>query len=139
MSALRHAQFETATPQPRRAPVGAFLTLVRQSAREARCKSYIDLFGACAALSTNTDIASHAACEVLVRCLSQALGHRPTLLAPHETTTSFDEDWLTALARAVKTGDEPSATFLLYSRVPKHAHRNLIFLLQSVLDGFDRI
>ncbi len=112
---------------------------LRDVARTNRCKAYIDLFGACAALSGNRDIALHAASEVLVRCLSQALGHRPVLYRVGEMALSFDEKWLVALARSLKTGDEASATFLLHSRVPKHAHRNLVFLLRRVAERFPRI
>lgn len=109
---------------------------LREVARINRCNAYIDLFGACAALSGNRDIALHAASEVLVRCLAQALGHRPVLYRVGEMAMSFDEKWLVALARSLKTGDAASATFLLHSRVPKHAHRNLVFLVRCVAERF---
>ncbi|WP_057793686.1 hypothetical protein [Roseovarius atlanticus] len=112
---------------------------LRHVARDARCKSYVDLFGACASLSVNRDIAMQAASDVLMRCLSQALGRRPILFRAGEPETSFDEDWLLALARSLQTGDTASCTFLLHSRVPKHAHRNLVFLLGNVADNFPRI
>ena len=112
---------------------------LRTVARINRCKGYIDLFGACAALSGNRDIALHAASEVLVRCLSQALGRRPVLYRVGEPETSFDEKWLIALARSLNTADESSFVFLLHSRVPKHARRNLVFLLHNVMDGFHSI
>ena len=76
---------------------------------------------------------------MLVRCLSQALGRRPVLYRVGEADTSFDEKWLIALARSLKTGDEASATFLLHSRVATHARRNLVFLLRGVADCFSRI
>ncbi|WP_306151307.1 hypothetical protein [Roseovarius sp. MMSF_3281] len=116
-----------------------FLEHLRQVSRVNRCKSYIDMFGACAALSGNNHVATQAASEVLVRCLSQALGRRPVLLRRGERETSFDEDWLIAVARSLKTGDDASTTFLLNSRVPKHARRNLIFLLRHLVDNFSRI
>ena len=112
---------------------------LRHVARDARCKSYVDLFGACASLSVNRDIAMQAASDVLMRCLSQALGRRPILFRAGEPETSFDEDWLLALARSLQAGDTASCTFLLHSRVPKHAHRNLVFLLGNVADNFPRI
>lgn len=112
---------------------------LRQSAREVRCKGYIDMFGACAALSSNSNVARSAASEVLMRSLSQALGHRPVFFRLGESEQSFDEQWLMALARACQTEDQASMTFLLHSRVPKHAHRNLVFLLRNVLDNFSRI
>lgn len=73
-----------------------------------------------------------------MRCLSQALGRRPVLFREREAERSFDEAWLLALARSLKAGDTPSTTFLLHSRVPKRAHRNLIFLLRNVVENFDR-
>ncbi|HEV8033894.1 hypothetical protein [Yoonia sp.] len=112
---------------------------LRDVARTNRCKAHIELFGACAALSTNRNVARHAAAEVLVRCLSQALQRRPAFFRVGEQETSFDEKWLIALARSLKNGDESSAAFLLNSRVPKHAHRNLVFLLRNVTDSFTQV
>lgn len=112
---------------------------LRHAGREARCKSYLDLFGACAALSGNSHVAAQTASEVLMRSLGQALGRRPVLLREGESETSFDEDWLMSLARGLRQGDTPSVTFLLHSRVPKHAHRNLIFLLGAVCDNLDEV
>ncbi|MEX1234816.1 MAG: hypothetical protein WEB56_07515 [Roseovarius sp.] len=113
------------------------LDQLRHAASGARCKSYIDMFGACAALSGNRHVAGQAASEILMRCLSQALGRRPVLFREGVRETSFDEDWLLALARSLKDGDTLSATFLLRSRVPKHACRNLVLLLRAVVDEFD--
>ena len=112
---------------------------LRHAARDARCKSYVDLFGACASLSVNRDSAKQAASDVLMRCLSQALGRRPILFRAGEPEISFDEDWLLALARSIRREDTASCTFLLHSRVPKHAHRNLVFLLGNVADNFPQI
>jgi len=117
----------------------ALLAHVRHVARSSRCKRYVDLFGACAVLSGNREIAAQAASEVLVRGLSQALGQRPVIFRVNETGMSFDEAWLLALARSLKSGDTASATFLLNSRVKKHLHRNLVFLLRAVLDNFPRV
>lgn len=114
----------------------ALLEHLRHVARTNRCKSHVDLFGACAALSGNRQIAAQAASEILIRCLSQALGRRPILYREGERETSFDENWLIALARSFRREDISSATFLLHSRVPKHARRNLAFLLRSVTDNF---
>lgn len=112
---------------------------LRHVARATRCKGHVDLFGACATLSGNRRVAAQAAAEVLMRCLSQALGHRPVLYREGEHETSFDERWLIALARSLRDGDEASATFLLQSRVPRHAHRTLVFLVRHVADGFPEI
>lgn len=115
------------------------LAHLRHVARDSRCKSYVDLFGACTALSSNPHVAKHAASDVLIRCLSQALGRRPVLFRVAERETSFDEDWLMALARSLKNDDLGSATFLLNSRVPRHLRRNLVFLLRRVIDNFAEI
>ena len=137
ISALRRSDF---TPLPQ-APAEAepLLNHLRSVGRAARCKGYVDMFGACASLSLNRDVAQKAASEVLMRCLSQALGRRPILLREGEVEQSFDESWLLALARSLKDDDTSSLTFLLHSRVPKHSHRNLVFLLRQVVDGFCRI
>lgn len=117
----------------------ALLDHLRHVASASRCKSYVDLFGACATLSGNRTVAAQAASDVLMRCLSQALGRRPVLFREGERETSFDEDWLMALARALQGNDTASMTFLVHSRVPRHARRNLVFLLDRVLDAFPRI
>ncbi len=122
-----------------RADIEPFLDHLRLTASAARCKSYVDLFGACASLSRERHVAFQAASDLLMRCLSQALGQRPVWFRPGEAETSFDEDWLLALARALKREDLSSATFLLHSRVPIHARRTLIALLRNVVDNFDRI
>lgn len=115
------------------------LNHLRHVWRSTRSKSYVDLFGTCAALSGNRHVAAEASSEALMRCLSQALGRRPVLFREGEQETSFDEAWLIALARRLKDGDTSSVTFLLHSRVPKHAHRNLVFLLRNIVDNFDQI
>ncbi len=112
---------------------------LRHAARLARCKCHTDLVGACAALSGDPAIAHQAAADVLMRCLSQALGRRPVLLREGEAEISDDEAWLMALARALKHGDTASATFLLHSRVTAHQRRNLVFLLQNVIAQRDSI
>lgn len=115
------------------------LSHVRHVARRSRCKKYVDLFGACAVLSGNRHVAAQAASEVLMRGLSQALGRRPVIYRVDESDMSFDEAWLLALARSLKTDDTDSATFLLNSRVKKHLHRNLVFLLRAVIDKFPQV
>jgi hypothetical protein len=136
---LRHQQHESGLETDTLDRPSPLLDHLRHVARDARCKSYVDLFGACAALSANRHVAEHAASEILVRCLSQALDRHPILFREGECERSFDEDWLVSLARSIKTGDEASTTFLLHSRVPKQAHRNLVFLLGNVADNFTRI
>ena len=115
---------------------GPLLDHLRQVARHVRCKGHVDMYRACDALSENREIAAQASSEVLMRCLSQALGRRPVLFRTGEPVISFDEAWLMALARSLRDGDASSATFLLHSRVPAHARRPLIFLLGNVVDSF---
>jgi len=138
-AAVCRVSFESAPTQDDAFEQHPLLDHVRDIARTNRCKGYIDLFGACASLSGNRDVARQAASEVLVRCLSQALGRRPVFYRVGEPETSFDEKWLMSLASSLKAGDESSAAFLLHSRVPKHARRNLVFLLRNVVDGFSQI
>ena len=134
--ALRQVSGQHAVGTTRYFNPESLLDHLRHVARASRCKGYIDLFGACATLSGNRAVATQAASEVLVRCLSQALGRRPVLYRVGEQETSFDEKWLIALACSLKSGDDTSATFLLHSRVPVHARRNLVFLLRRVADNF---
>lgn len=138
-AAVCHVSFESPSTQYDAFEQHPLLDHVRDIARTNRCKGYIDLFGACVALSGNRDVARDAASEVLVRCLSQALGRRPVLYRVGEPETSFDEKWIMSLARSLKVGDESSVAFLLHSRVPKHARRNLVFLLRNVVEGFPQV
>lgn len=137
--ALRKTSAERDTGSYHHSSERALLEHLRNVARSTRCKSYVDLFGACAALSRNSYVGAQAASDVLMRCLSQALGQRLVLYREGERETSFDEDWLMALARSMKHDDTASATFLLHSRAPKHAHRNLVFLLRNVVDSFSQV
>lgn len=132
------------SPRPAAAPEGhrppdPFLDHLRHASRDVRCKGYVDMFGACAALSRNEAVAATAASEVLMRCLSQALGRRPILFRADEPEMSFDEAWLLALARSLREGDAESAAFLLRSRVPAHARRHLVFLLRTAIDTYDHV
>ncbi|WP_136441478.1 hypothetical protein [Pacificoceanicola onchidii] len=130
---LRSLSQNSRPPSGPDADARALLDHLRHVARANRCKCYLDLFGACAALSGNRIVAPRAASEVLMRCLSQALGRRPILFQEGEAETSFDEAWLMTLASSLKREDEASTTFLLHSRVPKHLHRNVVFLLKTVI------
>ncbi len=137
MTAALRSNFTYPSPiEDRGQQANGLLDHLRGVARRVRCKSHTDLFGACAALSGNRQVAAQASCEVLMRCLSQALGHRPIFLRPGERERSFDEAWLLSLARCLGEGDLPSATFLLHSRVPDHARRNVVFLLRGVIERF---
>ncbi len=138
-AAQRKVSFDDSEGPASDQPGLSLLEHLRHAARRGRCKTYVDLFGACAALSGNRQVAAQAASEVLMRCLHQALGQRPVIYRSGERATSFDEDWLMALARSLKSNDTASATFLLHSRVPRHARRNLAFLLQIVVDAQEQV
>ena len=114
----------------------ALLNHLRIVGLQCRARARTDLFHACAALSGDANVARSAYAEVLMRCLSQALGRQAILHRPREAEVSFDEAWLVRLAKALNDGDTASATFLLNSRVPVHARRNLVFLLQGITDQF---
>lgn len=138
-AALRQLSEEALIPTTDTVGDRSLLEHLRRVARTNRCKSFIDMFGACAALSGNRHVATQTASEVLMRCLSQALGRSPVIYREDERETSFDEKWLIALAQSLKDSDEASATFLLHSRVPKHARRSLVFLLRNVSDSFRQL
>ncbi|MEM9796149.1 MAG: hypothetical protein AAF919_06650 [Pseudomonadota bacterium] len=53
---------------------------------------------------------------MLARMLPNLLLRRPVIWRPGAEGRSFDEDWLLALAQALRTGDRHSARFLLGRR-----------------------
>ncbi|MBZ8118836.1 hypothetical protein KUD11_09260 [Roseovarius sp. LXJ103] len=93
----------------------------------------------CALIGATDDTARALHAETLMRALPHALGHAPVLYRPGSAALSFDEAWIMQLARALASGDMPSAEFLLRSRVPLHARRSLSFLLRSVSEHFTLI
>lgn len=137
-SALSERSLPPAVAPGDSSPLNPFLDRLRRASRDVRCKGYVDLFGACAALSRNGSISTTAASEVLMRCLSQALGRRPILRRAGEAEMSFDETWLLALARSLRGRDDASAAFLLRSRVPARARRHVVFLLRTVIDNYEQ-
>lgn len=137
-SALPREDAAAGTPRAQDPPP-PLLDHLRHVARDVRCKGYVEMFGACAALSGHAGHAAHAGSEVLMRCLAQALGRRPILHRAGEAEISFDEAWLMALARSLRQGDASSAAFLLRSRVPAHARRHLVYLLRMVVDNHPQV
>lgn len=130
------------TPEVEGAPGGSpvhmrnLLNHLRTVALACRAAARTDLFEACATLSTDRKVAKSAYAEVLMKCLSQALGATPIMFRPGVTEISFDEAWLLRLVETAQTGDEDSFSFLLRSRVPGHARRNVAGLINAVASQF---
>lgn len=95
-----------------------------------------DLFEACAVLSTSGQVAKNAYTETLMRCLSQALGKSPKLFGPNVEEISFDEAWLLRSVESAASKDWDSFEFLIGSRVPRSARRNLGSLLTGISEQF---
>ncbi|MEO1494188.1 MAG: hypothetical protein AAFV19_18710 [Pseudomonadota bacterium] len=114
----------------------ALLNSLRFVALECRAKSRVDLFESCALLAVGKTKSQAAHAEALMRCLDQALGKRPVLYRPGTEETSFDEAWLLELCRAVARGDDPSATFLIFSRVRPQSRRHIRFLMGGITECF---
>lgn len=111
-----------------------FLDRLRRGALDCRAKPKADLFKACALLSLdrNSDLAEFM--NVLILSLSQNLGVAPVFFRPETKEISFDEAWLIRLFQSSANGDDDSFSFLIRSRTPKTAHRNLGFLIGSISD-----
>lgn len=116
----------------------ALLNHLRLIALQCRSAARADLFEACAVLSHDRSIARAAHAETLMKCLSQATGNRPRMLRPGSEEVSFDEAWLARLATASLDEDHDSFRFLLQSRVPKSAQRNVAFLIHAISRAFCR-
>ncbi len=137
MTALR-SQFE-----PRKAPAAPVpvvtrpcLDYLRSIAQKARSKPRAHLFEACALLHANRSASLEAHTDALVRCLGEAMGRMPRLLAPQEVEVSFDEAWLISLLRASAQQDKASVSFLLASRVAPPHRRLIRFLTGRIADHF---
>lgn len=108
------------------------LNYLRVIALKCRSAAHQDLSEACAMLAVNRDQARLASAEVLIRCLSQAIDERPVFFRPGTIELSFDEAWLARLMESVQANDHDSFQFLIRSRVPRWAQRNVAFLIRSV-------
>ena len=115
------------------------LNRLRLTALGCRAAARTDLFEACAVLSTSSQIAKNAHVETLMRCLSQALQKEPKLYRPSVEEISFDEAWLLRAVDAASAKDWDSFEFLIRSRVPRGARRNLGSLLTAISEKFSRI
>ncbi len=121
---------------PRARPL---LNHLRVVALKCRVSARTDLFEACAMLSTDKSVARAAHAETLMKCLAQATGKRPVMFRPGAEEVSFDEAWLARMVLAAATGDTDSFEFLIRSRVPHWARRNLAFLIHAVAAEFDKV
>ena len=66
------------------------LNRLRWVARRCRSAARVDLFEACAILSTDRDVADTAHAEVLMKSLSQVLGKAPVFYRPGVGEVSFE-------------------------------------------------
>ncbi|MDO9639964.1 MAG: hypothetical protein Q7J44_15615 [Pseudotabrizicola sp.] len=106
------------------APVAA----LRRLAPRCQAGARLDLFRACAMLSTDSGVAARSYAEALLRGLAVVLGRVPVLHQPGAAELSFDEAWIASLLGAAQRGDEASMRFLLASRLPRHARRQIGWL-----------
>ncbi|GFE50400.1 hypothetical protein So717_21530 [Roseobacter cerasinus] len=112
---------------------------LRHVALRCRAAARTDLFDACAVLSQTPNVARAAYAEVLMKSLAQALGASPVLHRPNVAEVSFDEAWLLRTIAAAQADDRSSFLFLIRSRVPHTARRNLGFLILSLSERFSQI
>ena len=105
---------------------------LRVAALGCRASAYADLTNACALLAAARETGRMAHAEVLVRCLAQAIGSRPLFHRPGSTEISFDEAWIARLIETAEQGDDESFAFLIKSRVPHWARRNIAYLIRSI-------
>ncbi len=109
------------------------LSFLRVAAARNRCRARGDLFKACAALSVDPGREAEALAQALFSGFSgQGDMPRLRLYQPAADELSFDERWLLSAIGAAQRGDTDSLTFLLGRRVPKHARRNIAFLLTAL-------
>lgn len=112
------------------------LNHLRMIALSCRASARADLFEACAVLSTSTTVAKNAYAETLMKCLAQSLKQSPLLYRPGVEEVSFDESWLIRAVEAAGREDWGSFEFLVRSRVPFAARRNLGSLIVSISEQF---
>jgi hypothetical protein len=122
--------------------VPPILRYIRRASARARARARLDLFGACAMLSTERDIAARAYLDTLLRTLEQGLGRAPVIYCEACPQMSFDERWIMALLDAQGRHDQDSFAFLLCSRLPRPTRRHIGFLIAGIsrsatFDGAD--
>lgn len=132
-----HAQTTTPDAHPAAHPVPGLLRQIRRDAARSRARARLDLFGACAMLSTDRDTAARAYLDTLLRTLEQGLGRAPVIYCEACPQMSFDERWIMALLDAHRRSDRDSFAFLLCSRLPHAARRHIGFLIAGIARGTD--
>jgi hypothetical protein len=115
------------------------LNTLRVVALECRVAAQMDLFKACALLSTQPDVARDAHARALIKCLRQVTSRKTTFFQPGTTEISFDEAWLVQALSAIKRGDGDSFSFLIRSRVPREHQRNIGFLIRGISEQFPQV
>lgn len=111
----------------------ATLAFLRLASARSGCAARTDLFQACAALSNDPTRAADSLALALFRGLSgQGDVPKLRLYQPSAPEISFDEQWLLSALFAAGRGDIDSLTFLLARRIPRHARRNVGFLIQGL-------
>ncbi|MEM1065740.1 MAG: hypothetical protein AAGJ74_09590 [Pseudomonadota bacterium] len=115
----------------------AILNQLRLVALDCRAAARADLFEACALLSIDRKVARTAHADAFMKCLPQAIGKKPKMLRPGVAEVSFDEAWVVRLITCALSGDHDSFAFLLRSRVPPWARRNIAFLVASLAENFE--
>lgn len=115
------------------------LNSLRVVALECRVAAQMDLFKACALLSTQPDVARDAHARALIKCLRQVTSRTTTFYRPGTAEVSFDEAWLVQALSAIKRGDGDSFTFLVRSRVPREHQRLIGFLIRGISEQFSQV
>ncbi|MCG3266874.1 hypothetical protein Yoon_03955 [Yoonia sp. I 8.24] len=121
------------------APWRDVLNTLRVIALECRVAAQMDLFKACALLSTQPETARDAHARALIKGLRQATSRATTFFRPGTTEISFDEAWLVQALSAIKRGDGDSFAFLIRSRVPREHQRNIGFLIRGISEQFSQV
>ncbi|KJZ17881.1 hypothetical protein TW80_16735 [Loktanella sp. S4079] len=115
------------------------LNALRVIALECRVAAQMDLFKACALLSTQPETARDAHARALIKCLRQVTSRTTTFFRPGTEEISFDEAWLVQALSAIKRGDGDSFSFLVRSRVPREHQRHIAFLIKGISEQFSQV
>lgn len=135
-------QAPSAPPTPAPSPgAQARIDFLRRAAARARALPGDDLFRACRVLGAEDDPrTAEQRAVALFQVLPSVLGaRRLRWYQPGAAERSFDEDWLLSALAAAARGDGASLTFLLGRRLPRHARRQVAFLLQNLSGSLDTV
>lgn len=132
-----HARSVSAEHRSAPQPVPDVLRRIRRVAARSRASARLDLFGACAMLSADRDVAGRAYLDTFLRTVEQGLGRAPVIYCEACPQMSFDERWIVALLDAHLRGDRDSLAFLLCSRLPHAVRRHIGFLIGGIARSAD--